>query len=307
LIRPLVHIGLHRTGSTWFQKVVLDGQDGRPVNATQDRAESTARIVLPRELDYDHEATRAWILECLDRSAEQGHAPVISNERFSGNPAAGWHDAERTATRLARLLPDARILLVVREQKALLTSMWLQQIRIGGICGIEDFLRPASRGDHRLPVPDMRFLEFDRYVSLLDDLFGADSVQVMPFEKMKANPEEHLRRLEMFSGIPFPPPRDNHPVYAAPPFLEAAVLRRMNLLTTRSSLHRAPPFPSLEPLGRRIASVISRMATTSGENRRRARTHDAIDRMLSDIDIESSNRSLGERIGIDLDEIGWRT
>ena len=74
--------------------------------------------------------------------------------------------------------------------------MWLQQIRIGGICGIEDFLRPASRGDHRLPVPDMRFLEFDRYVSLLDDLFGADSVLVMPYEKLKADPEEHLRRLE---------------------------------------------------------------------------------------------------------------
>ena len=59
--RPLIHLGLHRTGSTWFQQHVLDGRDGRPFNTLPDRAEAAARIVLPRELDFDADATRRWI------------------------------------------------------------------------------------------------------------------------------------------------------------------------------------------------------------------------------------------------------
>ena len=298
---------MHRTGSTWFQQALLDGREGRPVNAISDRADSTARIILPRDLEYRVEPTRAWVRECLARAEKDGHAPVISNERFSGNPAAGWHDAERTASRLAEILPDARILLVVREQDSLLRSMWLQQIRIGGICGIEDFLRPASKGDHRLPVPDLRFLEYHRYVSLLDDLFGTESVLVLPFEILKTDPGEYLRRLEAFTGFTFPTPPDINPMYAAPSFLEASILRRMNLLGTRSSLHRAPPFPGFESTGRRIASTIGRMGTRSGERRRARRTQESIRRSLADIDFTSSNRTLGERIGVDLASLGWRT
>ncbi|MBC03156.1 MAG: hypothetical protein CMJ34_07615 [Phycisphaerae bacterium] len=297
---------MHRTGSTWFQKSILDGRDGRPVNAIDDRAESTARIVLPRDLDYEPETTRAWVLDRLAESENRGHAPVISNERFSGNPASGWHDAERTATRLAGLMPDARVMLVVREQTSLLESMWLQQIRIGGISGIEDFLRPAERGDHRLPVPDARFLEFHRFVAFLDDLFGSDDVLVLPFELLRADPSAYLERIESFSGIAFPPPADNRPVYAAPSFLEVAVLRRVNLLTTRSSLHRAPPLPHLEPAGRRFARMIGRTATASGEARRRGRARKAITRSLEAIDFRTSNRLLAERMGIDLEGLGWR-
>ena len=130
------------------------------------------RIVLPRDLDFDPTPTSTWLAEAFARSEAEGSPPVISNERFSGNPAAGWHDAERTAQRLHQVMPQARILLVVREQEDLLRSIWRQQIRIGSICSLEDFLRPLEIGDHRLPAFDPDFLRFDRYVGLLDDIFG---------------------------------------------------------------------------------------------------------------------------------------
>lgn len=305
MTRPLIHLGLHRTGSTWFQRHVLDGRDGRPLATLPDRAESAARIVLPRELDFDADATRRWIRDRMAEAANRGSPVVISNERFSGNPAAGWADAERNVQRLANLVPDARILLVVREQHSLVRSIWLQQIRIGGISGIEDFLRPLNPGDHRLPAFDPRFLEFDRFVGLLDRTFGEEDVLVLPFEGLRDDPERHLGRIEAFSKIGFPSPPDTGPVFAAPTLLEAALLRRVNLLAVRSSLHRAPPFPRLGDLGRSFARAAGRIATDSGEARRGGRVDRIIRNRLADLDLAASNRRLSSRLGIDLAEFGW--
>lgn len=307
MTRPLIHLGLHRTGSTWFQRHVLDGRDGRPTNTLADRAETTARIVLPREMDFDADGTRRWIRDRIARSADRDSPVIISNERFSGNPAAGWSDAERTVHRLAELIPEARVLLVVREQHALVRSIWLQQIRIGGISGIEDFLRPLDRGDHRLPAFDPRFLRFERFVDVLDRAFGGRNVLVLPFEGLRDDPGRHLGRIEEFSEIAFPPPADVGPVFAAPSLLEAAVLRRVNLLAVRSSLHRAPPFPRLAGPGRRLARVAGRIATDSGEERRRARIDRSIRARLATLDLAASNRRLASRIGIDLGALGWTT
>jgi hypothetical protein len=301
----LIHLGLHRTGSTWFQRHVLDGRDGRPPGTLPDRAETTARIVLPRELDFDAVATRRWIQEGIARAANQGSPVVISNERFSGNPAAGWCDAERTVHRLADLVPEARILLVVREQHSLVRSIWLQQIRIGGISGIEDFLRPLDRGDHRLPAFDPRFLEFDRFVDLLDRTFGEADVLVLPFEGLRDDPARHLERIEAFSGIDLPAPPDTGPVFAAPSLLEAATLRRVNLLAVRSSLHRAPPFPGLAGPGRGIARAVGRIATEAGETRRGRRIDRIIRSRLADLDLAASNRRLSTRLDMDLAAFGW--
>ncbi len=302
---PLIHLGLHRTGSTWFQTRVLDGLDGRAMNAVPARRETTERIVLPRDRDFDAAGVRTWLVERFAAAADAGSPPILSNERFSGNPAAGWHDAERTFHRLADVVPDARVLLVVREPHDLIRSIWLQQVRIGHPAGIEDFLRSPESGDHRLPTPDLAFLRLDRLVDDLDAIFGRDRVLVLPYELLRRDARDFLDRISTFAGFAIPSPDSNTPVFAAPPLLEAAVLRRVNLLAVRSSLHRAPPLPRLEPVGRRLSQLIGRCATTFGERRRRARVEAIIARRLAPLDLPTSNRRLAERIGVDLTELGW--
>lgn len=303
---PLIHIGLHRTGSTWFQTRALDGLDGRPVNAVPDRAESAKRIVLTRDIDFDATEVRAWLSDAFDRAAHEGSAPVLSNERFSGNPAGGWHDFEQNMQRLAEVVPDGRVLAVIREQGDLLRSIWLQQVRIGHPAGIEDFLRPPAPGDHRLPVVDPAFLRFDRMVAHLDEVFGPDRVLVLPYELLREDPATFLGRIESFSGIEFPAP-DPGRVFAAPSLLEAGLQRWSNLLSSRSSLHRAPPFPSLEPTGRRLSAMVGRWASHGGEQRRRARVDAVIEARLAGLDLRGSNRRLSARIGLDLATMGWPT
>ncbi len=302
---PLIHLGLHRTGSTWFQTRVLDGCDGRPVNAVPDRAESTARLVLTRDLDFDADATRNWLDGRFREAIDSGSPPILSNERLSGNPAAGWHDFESTMTRLVAVAPTARILMVVREQHDLARSIWLQQVRIGHPAGVEDFWRPAAIGDHRLPVPDPGFLRFDRTVEHLDRVFGRDRVLVLPYELLRRDARAFLARITAFSDIPLAPPSNEEPVFAAPTTLEAAVLRRVNRWSVRSSLNRSPSWPGLESAGRRLAAIVGRRATRSGERRRHDRIARTIEDRLRGLDFAASNRRLADRLDIDLEELGW--
>lgn len=307
MIAPLIHIGLHRTGSTWFQTRVLDGRDGRPVNAVPDRAESTARLVLARDLDFDFDETRHWLEAQFQKAKESGSASVLSNERLSGNPAAGWHDFEPTIARLSALAPTARFLMVVREQHDLARSIWLQQVRIGHPAGARDFWRAAARGDHRLPVPDPGFLRFDRVVEYLDRIIGRERVLVLPYELLRQDASDFLARISAFSGIHFPAPLDVGPVFAAPTTLEAAVLRRVNRWSVRSSLNRAPAMPWLEAPGRRLARFAGRCATSAGERRRRARIAAVVESRLDGLGLAESNRRLSSRLGIDLGRLGWAT
>ena len=52
----------------------------------------------------------------MKRAAESDSTPVLSAERLSGNPHSGGYDSLQTAERLHRLFPQAKVLVVVREQ-----------------------------------------------------------------------------------------------------------------------------------------------------------------------------------------------
>ena len=91
MTQPLIHLGLHRTGSTWFQSRVLDGRDGRPANAIG-REETSRRIALVRDMDFHSSELRSWLQAEIGKASERDGHVVISNERFSGNPSGGWFD-----------------------------------------------------------------------------------------------------------------------------------------------------------------------------------------------------------------------
>ena len=255
----LLHLGLHRTGSTWLQQRVFDGRDGRPTPIVPYRAESARRIVLPRDDDFDADAVRDWLAAETKAVRSAGGVPVLSNERFSGNPHSGWFDADRTFDRLARALPNAKVLIVLREQRDLVRSLWLQYVRIGGPASLRDYLRAPEPGDHRAPCFDPAFLRFDRLVENLDRRFWRERVLAIPYDRLRRDPREFLARIGAFIDAPIPAPHDaDAKIYASPGFVAASLQRRVNFWCVRSTLHRAPPLASSV-----LATVASRAANAA--------------------------------------------
>ena len=111
----VVHIGFHKTGTTTLQQRVFPELEGCAVLRGGRSGEPMRFRDLIRELaasgdpDYRGDELRSLI------EASRGDADVliVTHEDISASPDAG-----RTADRLLDLVPDARILVCVREQRS---------------------------------------------------------------------------------------------------------------------------------------------------------------------------------------------
>ncbi|WP_103174358.1 hypothetical protein [Paracoccus sp. SY] len=140
---PLVHIGYHKTATTFLQQELF--ADDRTFQAPwkPQSAEAIEHFVLTHPRRFDPGAIRdSFLATCRD----DGRVPVISHEALAGNPVYRRYNSDRIAARIAACFPDACILIGVREQASLLHSLYLQYISQGGTEDIHAMLR--QNADH---------------------------------------------------------------------------------------------------------------------------------------------------------------
>jgi hypothetical protein len=208
----LVHVGLARTGTTWLQKHIFANSPhlftpADPSLPPMERAKQLGRRLckdgkerLVNELDFDIAAFRR---ECDAILVPAGQQAVISSERLSGSVLSGGFDRGIISRRIKMVFPKARILLVIREQRALLMSMYIQYLKYGGWHTIKDFLDPPSDG--RLPCFTPSYLMYDRLISLYQETFGKSNVLVLPYELFATAVEDYVGAICAFAGTPEPP------------------------------------------------------------------------------------------------------
>jgi hypothetical protein len=195
--RLTLHIGYHKTASTWLQSVFIP-DEGNNFQSIGARFEPRQDIVWPRMLDYESERVRAKYLPLLQSAVNSGKVPIISDERFSGNPMSGGFDSREIADRLKLTFPECKIVMVIREQKSMLYSTYDEYIREGGGSSIDRFLFPKSR----YCMPPFRFEHFmyDRLIGYFVALFGPANVLVLPYELFRKDAGTFLSTLTRFSG-----------------------------------------------------------------------------------------------------------
>ena len=168
----LVHIGFHKTGTTWLQQGLFSSKAfNRRFTSTQIRD----ALVGPTSYQFDPETARA-LLPCDSASG----CCVISDERLSGSPHAGGYDSSMVAERIAATFPDAKVLIVFREQRAMIHSVYQQYVRDGGAAPLAKYLRP--RGTYEIPQFRFEHFEFHHVISHYRRLLGDDQVLALPYE-----------------------------------------------------------------------------------------------------------------------------
>lgn len=196
---PLLHIGFHKTGTTWLQDHVFgDADKGYAMLWSRDGTE-IARFVLPHPCRFDPATTRADF-ERAARGLAAGMVPVISGEGLSGKPVAGRFDGVWTARRLAATFPEAKVIIGIREQKAMLRSFWSQYVRQDGEWPLASFI---GRGDEPAgfqPVFRLDHLEYDLMVGEYVRLLGRENVLVLPMEWLRRDPAGYENAVHAFAG-----------------------------------------------------------------------------------------------------------
>jgi hypothetical protein len=192
-MRPLLHIGYHKTGTTWLQRHVF----GDPESGFSQMS-GAQRLIAVNAFDFKPKRIRRQMGRKMGEA--RGLVPVLSSERLSGEPHFGGYDSELIADRLAAVFPEARILVVVREQTSMFLSIYKEYIRRGGAASLRQYL--AAPGDgYWMPQFRFEFLEYHRLIRYYQDLFGAESVKVLPYELLRARPGAFLGEIGRFVGV----------------------------------------------------------------------------------------------------------
>lgn len=316
LERVLVHIGYHKTATSWLQAHLFDRRDrGFDPLVDAESAEVAPSKQLGRLFVYDDAGHLCsdlvfdadHVRRRIEASTDGTGVPVISNERLSGHPAAGGFDSAAIARRLHEVVPAARVLIVIREQASIILSTYHQYLRVGGMVSLGAYLR--GHYDGRLPSFSPEHFCYDRLIAHYQQLFGADRVHVATFETFNRDPHSFVDALARFSGAEVPVDeldfgqREN----VGRDAMAIERTRFLSVLGRRSSLNGYTPWGS-SPGERAVRVVRDGLSRVTSDERRRR--HD--DRLRAEVEeycagrFTVSNQATAALTGLDLTAVGYR-
>jgi hypothetical protein len=163
----VIHVGLHKTGTTFLQKEVFPKLG---------------------DINYIEEVG-------LDISLVSDKLNLISNENLDGGSYRLFNKAEKRfaiANNLKKLFPDAKIVLCLRNKESWLKSAWKQYVIA---------YKSYSFSEYRETL-DPHFLDHEKYVRHLKGLFR--EVHVCWFEDLVSNPQDFVKELCFFMKVQVP-------------------------------------------------------------------------------------------------------
>ncbi|MBA1147701.1 hypothetical protein H0Z60_11620 [Ectothiorhodospiraceae bacterium WFHF3C12] len=204
----VLHIGLHKTATRFFQKSVFRHLDDADVEYNPESLFS----LLDRTLRHpqDEEARRAFIEEARRRrDADDSRPLLISLPEISGNMFNNHLDYQENLALMKSIFPRATILYFVRRQADWLLSAYKQSLRKGKSGPIEVFLnwydggfqpRPSRRvhGMRTLDPLDLRF--WDIYEAYAES-YGPENVYMFRYEDFRRRRGEVLGHIERILGV----------------------------------------------------------------------------------------------------------
>lgn len=192
----LIHIGYHKSGSSYLQHMVF-ANPALPFGLLKrNHPMVTQAIRFEHPYLFDPAAVRSVLDQQCDDMRAQGRVPVLSHEGLSGHIFAGGFDSITNAERLGKVAPQARILIVIREQDSMLLSFYNQYIRRGGREKMRSFLRhTADARTHFHPA----HLAYHHLIETYHTVFGPDRVLALPYELLRQGADAYVARITEFA------------------------------------------------------------------------------------------------------------
>ncbi|MBK1670957.1 hypothetical protein CKO28_23380 [Rhodovibrio sodomensis] len=192
---PVIHVGYHKTATTWFQKTFY------PIvqNGVYIPRQNVRRAFLcPSAFTFDADEAH----NTLD--IPEGARPIICEEAlvgYYGNAGLLQALSKDVAFRLRDTFPDAQIVITLRHQFDAITATYLQYIRRGGTASVRRFLWPYHyqrryrTKPFKKPMFRLEHLEYHRLIRHYRAVFGAGNVHIYLYEDFRDDPRAFLARM----------------------------------------------------------------------------------------------------------------
>jgi len=318
--RPLIHIGYHKTGTSWLQANLFSKNSAYfypivdPTWAEKIKGQftsqqfgnnfiysQTGKVLMPGEFLVENVKKRL-----LEYNEFQDEIPVISHERLSGHPSNGGIDTHDICYRLYQAFGKAKILIVIREQKSLILSWYYQYIKSGGILSLENYIR--DRYDDGLIGFNKKYFEFHELISLYIKVFGKDNVLVLTYEMFGSESAKFVERIYEFLGARMKCELDFQQwVNETKSGWYLTKFRMLNYFTKSRGANGFSPFymgKFVEKLENSIKKRVHVLIPDSVEKAHLKNEKDIIENEIGDCYLES-NRITEGLTGIDLKSLGY--
>ncbi|WP_158266608.1 sulfotransferase [Allosphingosinicella deserti] len=291
----LLHIGYHKTASTWLQSNLFDDpRQGFTTETGSPRHALVERLVVPDPLFYDPAEAAAGYRRAIRLAADKGCTLVLSHERLSGYPSSGGRDRQLLAERLAGTFPGAHVLIVIREQKAVIRSMYSQHVTDGGVESITRFLSTPEPALCRKPTFNLGYYCYDRLIALYHRLFGQERVLVLPYELLARDPHAFSASIARHCrGEASIPTSARERVNTARPLIMQAVQRPLNMLFYHNELSPGAllHIPRFHKRFARLTPIFRALSPSIVERRLDARLRRIIAARVGNHYLESNQRT----------------
>lgn len=300
----LIHVGLHKTGTTWLQEELF------PKLADicyEPSFRPTHRAFLRQPAnEFSLEVVRQEFGDLLVRARDENKPLIISDEALGGRAFQQKYLREVVALRLRAAFPSAKILISVREQRALLGSLYGEYLRCGFSSTLERFLTQQTVNPNIEPPVDFSFYEYDRTQAFYEDMFGQNRVAAVPMEWTIADPSGLLAKINTLLGRNLQLPSTTQTTRQARPALSQWARSAQRFLNgfvpqdSRSMIKHGPFSPN--SIGHRIDRLTPSWARQKGRDHQKR----MINRLVGNHFAESNAR-FAQMSGFDLSALGYPT
>jgi hypothetical protein len=225
-----IHIGLHKTASTFLQEKVFPHIPGIHYVKRSLVRKPLLDIVFLNESRIRPDALRADILA----HCREGRN-LISDEDLSGSPLYGYINRRAILEKLGMVFPGAKVIITLRNQKDILLSIYKHYLKNGGT------LKPAQLVIGNGSEPGGPFFidpagyEYSMLVKELFYIFNQAGVLVLFQEDISSRPDAAMDKLASFLGITGKSIKIPHGKPTSPSLKEGLLvsLRHLNKLSFR--------------------------------------------------------------------------
>jgi hypothetical protein len=303
-MRPIVHIGFHKTATTWFQEIFYPAvKNGHFV--PRDVARSA--IIEPRAFDFDPETARTKL-------EIQEERILVCEENLSGyihNGALGGLLSKTVADRLQLALPKAHIVIFIRSQLSIIAASYAQYVKGGGTSSPRDYIYGQSRRVgalkywYKAPYFALEHLKYHAIIAYYISLFGKSSVHIFIYEDFLENKNTFIRNFCDCLNLEVEVDALNYEARnSSLDRRDIIIIRMLNYFTNRSVLDKRYVISLNNWYDRRwkILNSIKKILRKSDKNPMK------LESKLSNEIISyfsSDNRKVSQELGIDLERYGY--
>ncbi|MDQ0298121.1 hypothetical protein J2S78_000529 [Salibacterium salarium] len=220
-----VHIGFHKTATSFLQRCIYPKMKSVRYIKYGALKKQLYNLRLKTLEDEEIQQIREKILTFYKKK------PIlISYEGLSGSPFSQKRSKSniKVLEDIRRVFPeeefDVHIIVGIREQVNLLTSLYVQYVHQGGVKKAEEHLANLEEQgilDH---------YHYDHYLHKVEELFGKNHYYLIIYELFKQQTEQQLFNLLSFMGENKIPEYENEQVNRSYGTMQMMIGRRVNYL-----------------------------------------------------------------------------